>query len=233
MLEGIRAAHALGFETGIVTNCYWATSDEDARAALRPLIEAGLGSISLSSDLFHGSDMITPEYRAASAASAALGLSESVIIVEPPEGSSYLTPKGEPVRGGRVMFRGRAAARLARDAPHVPAETLRECPHENLDDPSRVHIDPFGNVHVCQGLVMGNLLRMRLKDVIAGYRPEADPVFGPLTRGGPYELAVVHGLPLEEGYADACHLCYETRKALRSRYRYTLTPDQMFGVGME
>ena len=38
MLEGIRMAGERGFQAGIVTNCYWATSEEDAELwALRAL----------------------------------------------------------------------------------------------------------------------------------------------------------------------------------------------------
>jgi hypothetical protein len=34
----------------------------------------------------------------------------------------------------------------------------------------------------------------------------------------------------EETYADACHLCYESRKALRAQFPAILGPDQMYGV---
>ena len=33
----------------------------------------------------------------------------------------------------------------------------------------------------------------------------------------------------DDGYADHCHLCYESRRALRSRFPDVLTPDQMYG----
>jgi hypothetical protein len=233
LLEGIRDVHRRGFQTGIVTNAYWATTVEDAKATLRPLMDAGLGSVTLSSDLFHGSEMVTSEYSAASQAARELGLSESVIIVEPPESSVELTPRGEPVKGGRVMFRGRAAARLAPGAKQVPAESLTECTHEALAEPSRLHVDPFGNLHLCQGLVMGNLTRRRLRDIVAEYRPDTDPVIGPLLRGGPLGLARTHGLAIQPTYADACHLCYEARWTLRARYPETLTPGQMYGEGLE
>jgi hypothetical protein len=233
LLEGIRDVHRRGFQTGIVTNAYWATTVEDAKATLRPLMDAGLGSVTLSSDLFHGSEMVTSEYRAGSQAARELGLSESVIIVEPPGSCLELTPRGEPVKGGRVMFRGRAAAKLAPGAKQVPVESLTECTREALAEPSRLHVDPFGNLHLCQGLVMGNLTRRRLRDIVAEYRPDTDPVIGPLLRGGPLGLARTHGLAIQPTYADACHLCYEARWTLRARYPETLTPGQMYGEGLE
>jgi hypothetical protein len=55
-------------------------------------------------------------------------------------------------------------------------------------------------------------------------------VIGPLLAGGPAELVRRYDLPREECYADACHLCYEARRALRDRFPEILTPDQMYGV---
>ena len=37
LVAGLEAASARGFRTGVVTNCYWATSTEDARLWLAPL----------------------------------------------------------------------------------------------------------------------------------------------------------------------------------------------------
>ena len=48
--------------------------------------------------------------------------------------------------------------------------------------------------------------------------------------GGPAELVRRFDLPHNEGYADACHLCYSTRKTLRSRYPNLLGPDQIYGI---
>jgi hypothetical protein len=38
-----------------------------------------------------------------------------------------------------------------------------------------------------------------------------------------------YGLPHGSGYADACHLCYEARTALRARMPEILGPGQMYG----
>jgi MoaA/NifB/PqqE/SkfB family radical SAM enzyme len=48
LLEGVRIARKMGFHTGIVTNGYFATSVQDAILWLKPLQEAGIGSISFS-----------------------------------------------------------------------------------------------------------------------------------------------------------------------------------------
>jgi hypothetical protein len=130
------------------------------------------------------------------------------------------------------MFKGRAAANLAKDAACRPWHGFTECPHEALDDPSRVHVDYLGYLHLCQGLVMGNLFDRPLVEIVAAYDPQAHPIVGPLLAGGPAALVEQHGLAHEETYADACHLCYRARDALRERFPEWLAPGQMYGEGL-
>ncbi len=77
---------------------------------------------------------------------------------------------------------------------------------------------------------MGNLFQKSLKDLCAGYDPDNHPITGPLLAGGPVELVRRYNLPHEEAYADACHLCYSARLALREEFKDILAPDQMYGV---
>ena len=76
---------------------------------------------------------------------------------------------------------------------------------------------------------MGNLSRDSLVDILERFQPTRDPVFGPLLMGGPAELVERHGLPHRAEYADACHLCYEARAALRERFPDVLCPGGMYG----
>jgi hypothetical protein len=115
-------------------------------------------------------------------------------------------------------------------APRRPWTEFGECPHEDLREPGRVHVDPLGYVHICQGLALGNVFRTELREICAAYDPDAHPLVGPLLAGGPAELRRRYELPGEEAYADACHLCYEMRRALRARFPEILAPDQMYGV---
>jgi hypothetical protein len=128
------------------------------------------------------------------------------------------------------MFRGRAAAMLAEQAPHFPWEQFDACPHEDLREPGRLHVDPWGNLHICQGISLGNLFETPLHAICAAYDPDAHPICGPLLAGGPAELSRRYQAPVEGAYADACHLCYETRRSLRERFPNVLTPDQMYGI---
>jgi hypothetical protein len=224
----------MGFHTGIVTNGYFATSVEDAVLWLKPLQEAGIGSISFSDDLFHsGSEGDTAAKRAMSAAQQ-LGISCGMISISPPmvtypeeRGGT----KGEPIVGGGVRFRGRAVEKLAQGLPTRPWQTFTECPYENLRDPGRVHVDAYGNVHLCQGLCMGNLWKTPLSQLVREYRAEDHPICAPLIEGGPAALARRFGVPVQPGYVEACHLCYLVRRALRERFPEHLAPPQIYGGG--
>ncbi len=231
MLEGLREAAALGFERGIVTNCYWGTSVEDAVQWLRPIAEVGIHDLSLSSDLFHGEAMMTQAARNGVEAAQQLGLPEGIIAVKAPEGCATCeqADKGEPITGGAVRFRGRAVAKLTESVPRRPWAEFIECPDEDFADPGRVHVDAFGHVHLCQGLLMGNMWQQPLTYMAASYDPKAHPIIGALMEGGPAALVARYSLPHEPAYIDACHLCYVARDQLRGRFPEFLAPGVVYG----
>ncbi len=231
LLKGVRMAAHLGFHVGIVSNGYWATAVEDAVEWLRPF--AGLvQDLSISSDLYHWSETLSLQTTHARAAAEQLGIPIQIISIAQPEATNAASAAGQlPAGESTVMYRGRAAAKLAARVPRRPWAEFTECPHEDLREPGRVHLDPFGNVHICQGISLGNIFRTPLKEICETYDPDAHPITGPLLKGGPSELVRRYGLPHEEGYADACHLCDEARRTLRGRFPDTLQPDQMYGEG--
>ncbi len=231
MLQGLREARALGFRTGVVTNNYWATSVEDAVAWLEPIADIGLDDLSLSSDLYHGEAMLTQTARHARQAAAHLGLPADLLTVEPPGGCAPTDAgaRGEPIEGGPVRYRGRAAVKLTEGVPRRPWHEFTTCPDEDFLNPSRVHVDTFGHVHLCQGLLMGNLWQKTLSELVADYDPIQHPILGPLIEGGPAALVERYDLPFRETYADACHLCYLARDALRARFPQMLAPPVVYG----
>jgi hypothetical protein len=231
LIEALWEAAALGFRRGIVSNCYWATSVEDAVEWLRPIAEIGVDDLSLSSDLFHGEAKLTQAARYGAEAAVRLGLPQDVITIEVPEGCIPYAQagKGEPITGGPVRFRGRAAVRLTEGVPRRPWTEFVECPDEDFVNPGRVHVDAFGHVQICQGLVMGNLWQQPLTELVTNYDPQAHPIIGPLLVGGPKALVERYDLPHEETYCDACHLCYLARDQLRLRFPQYLAPATAYG----
>jgi len=228
--EGVQLAHEQGFRVGLVTNACWATTDAAARQLLRPF--AGIvEDLSISDDAYHGSEDDPRPIRIARRAAEQLGIPVDFISVAAPDASHVQGASGQlPGGESAVLFRGRAAARLAPRVPAQPWQAFAACPWEDLRQPERVHVDAFGNLHVCQGISIGNLRQRPLLEIMRDYRPEAHPVVGPLLAGGPAELVNRYGLPRRDGYADACHLCYESRCALRKRFPDVLTPGQMYGT---
>lgn len=233
LVRSVRLAARMGFRVGIVSNGYWATDLEDAIECLKPF--AGrVQDLSISSDRYHWSADLSRLAENACAAAAHLGIPVGVIRIAQPEATNVQASRGQlPVGESKVMFRGRAAVSLVDRVGRRPWTEFTTCPHENLRDPGRVHVDPLGILHLCQGISMGNVLESRLADIVDAYHPDSDPIVGPILAGGPAELVRRYDLPHEDAYADACHLCYEARRTLRARFPEILTPDQMYGVTEE
>jgi hypothetical protein len=155
-----------------------------------------------------------------------------MIAIAQPGACETATYSGQ-IAGGesQVMYRGRAAEKLAPRAAGLPWEGLSACPHEDLREPGRIHVDPLGNLHLCQGISLGNVFQEPLREICARYDPQTHPIAGPLLAGGPAELVHRYHLPHAAAYADACHLCDSARRSLRPRFPQILIPDQMYAGG--
>jgi hypothetical protein len=210
MLRGATEARDMGFSVGIVSNAYWAEDVESALEWLHPF--AGIVA------------------QNAAAAAAELGIPIGTISIARPEDQALVGSGQIPEGESGVMYRGRAVEKLAAGVLHHPWTDFTTCPHEDLREPGRVHVDAYGNLHICQGIVIGNLFSQPLKEITAQYNPDRHHIIGPLLVGGPAQLVRTYGLEYEPVYADACHLCYNMRQALRSRFPTILIPDQMYGI---
>jgi hypothetical protein len=187
--------------------------------------------LSISCDSYHGDADQERRVGYALAAAGELGIPADVIRVAPADAADASCPVGQlPAGESILMFRGRAAERLTDGAARAPWATFTRCPYEDLREPGRVHVDPLGYVHVCQGITIGNVFRTPLREICRSYVPDAHPIVGPLLRGGPTQLVREYGAPHDAAYADACHLCYCTRQSLRTRFPEVLAPDQMYGA---
>jgi hypothetical protein len=232
MCEGIKIARDMGFKTGIVTNAYWATSEEDAELWLKPLLDLGLSDVSISDDAFHYEDDKTSPAKHALSAARKLDMPCGSICIDRPtvgEGADKERVKGKPVIRGGAMFRGRAVEKLIEGLPRRPWQEFTECPYEDLRNPERVHLDAYGNIHLCQGLSMGNMWQTPLSETVKHYDADSHPICGPLVNGGPARLVREYGVPHEDKYVDACHMCYLVRRALIDRFPQCLAPRSVYG----
>ncbi len=228
LVQAVRKATSMGFSVGVVTNAYWANSVSDAEEWLRPFV-GRLADLSVSSDLFHCTEAVGECPQNALVAAKYLNIPTGMLSVAQPDAEAPQS-HGQIENESAIMYRGRAAVNLSARAESRPWESLDSCPHEDLRDPGRIHLDPLGNLHICQGIAIGNLFEKPLMQICEEYQAEAHPICGPLLDGGPAALVTEYNVPHAASYADACHLCYEARLALRPRFPQCLSPDQMYGV---
>ena len=231
MVRAVEEAVNLGFHVEILSNCYWATCDKDALEWLIPIAKAKDVELTLSSDPYHGEDWVVREVQNAVKAAKILGIKTSILAVKCPWTERRCPDQidGVKVDLWDLMYKGRAAVNLAEKASKKPWREFTKCPYEDFTKQERVHIDPLGYVHVCQGISIGNVWKKPFSKIIEEYDPYENPILEPLVRGGPVALVEKFNLPHNEFYADACHLCYNARLLLRNKYPEILAPNQMYG----
>jgi hypothetical protein len=231
LLESIKRAYQKGFEVGIVSNAYGALAEEDAHLWLDPLVEAGLSVLSVSDDDFHYSTEGDSPPKIAREVGEKLGLQAFPICIDPPAIiDDPHAEKGQSLIGGGAKFRGRAADKLTAGLPTRPWKEFVECPYEDLVSPSRVHVDCYGNIHICQGISIGNFWQRPLSEIMASYDPSDHPICGPLNKNGPAGLIEGLNLSAETEYVDECHACFLVRRSLLDKYPEVLTPRFVYGL---
>jgi len=232
--EGVDLAYRMRYSVGIVSNAYWANSEDDARLFLEPFT-GKVDDLTVSSDLFHYTEKMSAQSRFATQAAGDFGIPTGVITIAEGGFGESETVTGTLQPGeGQVMYRGRAAEKLVDPDSLKPWTGFNTCPYENLVDPGRVHVDPLGYVHICQGITLGNLFDTPLVEICQNFIPDKHPILEPLIAGGPTRLVEAFDLIHRPGlqataYADACHLCYTARSQLRQRFPAELAPDQVYG----
>jgi MoaA/NifB/PqqE/SkfB family radical SAM enzyme len=233
MIEGIKLTRQRGFKAGIVTNSYFATDPDDIETWLKPLGELGIADFRVSNDPYHFDDADdNPAVHTQKVARklnlpvADIHLESPSVIIDTHEDAN----KGKPIIGGDIMFRGRAVEKLTADLPRRHWEEFTECPHEELESPARVHLDSYGNVHLCQGVSMGNYRDTPLSELVKNYDAASHPICGPLVKGGPALLAREYQVNHDDMFVDACHFCYLVRLALMDKFPQYLTPRQVYGL---
>jgi MoaA/NifB/PqqE/SkfB family radical SAM enzyme len=229
--RGIILAGELGLDSGLVSCGYYATTPQDGKLWLSRLRDKGLKYMDVSADRLHGEGEAYTHAANLAEVGRDLGIEVNVITISDPRGGdnewiAKTRPGEEPTP---AHLRGRAAHDLVEGLPLHNVDRFIECPFEELKAPNRVHVDPFGNVHICQGILAGNVWEKSLARVVNGYNPQDHPVLGPLIEGGPAALARATGIGTDGSFATECHACYEIRRTLRPDCMSILGPAQVYG----
>ena len=233
LIESIKLAKNAGYKVGIVSNGFWATSSSNAELYIQSIEALKVDELMVSNDSYHYGDEIDNFATVA----VDTGESSSCVVyqsaIDPPRvtderKSEY--DKAMPIVDSDVMFRGRAADLLTPGLPTKPWNELQECPYEDLVNPTRVHIDAYGNVQICQGLNIGNCWSESLSKIVSEYEPSQNPICSALNRGGPAQLIKEMGMKIDTEFVDECHACYVVRKQLLEKYPIILGPPQVYGI---
>jgi hypothetical protein len=223
----------------LFTNGFWAHDKSEANASARGLRKLGLTKMFFSVDFFHQAYVPVESVKNAIEASQESSLEVSVdarFIGEPNEKNEFnsatqahleflgdLLTRVEVIKA-QAMFVGRAAESLAKHVKVKPlSEILAEtCPGAwpggTLESPLGVDVDEFGFVTICPGLSIGNTREASLRKIVEDYNYRDFAVIAAIHDGGLKgltNLASKHGFAPRRAYANACHLCYKTRKFLR------------------
>ena len=222
LIEAIKKAKMNGFKVGIVSNGYWATSEENTLFYLKILKDLKIDDLSISDDCFH-INLDEEEHPGPILEKVAndLQLPFQVLALREVNSPNIVSAEGD------IRFTGRAD-KLTEGLPIKKSGGFNRCSKEKLEDPERVHLDPYGYVHVCQGITIGNFQEQPLSKIISNYDPYTHSIVSMLLKGGPLELANHYALSYKEKFVDGCHMCYEIRRDLRSYHPEFLQPNQIY-----
>ncbi len=227
---------------GIASNGFWGDSVQHARQTVSQLKQRGVKGVCLSADGYHQCQLPLDHVRTAAEQVAALGLHKHSFVVccvqeesSPPHSAENFAL---PLAKVSVRKIGKGSAlkpdgtTCDKQIPDAPCSNLCCCLGEMSPfEPQMVWIDPYGNVLLCYGLIIGNLHERSLGDICRDYSVNQSPLLEILAEQGPmglYRLATANGWQPSGGFADECELCWQARYFLRSSWPGILGPDECY-----
>lgn len=228
---------------GIASNGFWGATQHRARQTVEELKQRGVNGVCLSVDDYHQEQVPLAHVRVAAeqVAKHNMGKHSFVVCCYPEGGAKPVEPEGFAIPFAPVPIRkiGKGCSVAAGDrqnrAPLIPDSPCRNlccCLGETSPfAPQMVWIDPYGNVMICYGLIIGNLHERSLGELVRDYTTSQSPLLQALAEDGPvglYRLAFDEGWRPKQAFADECDLCWQARKFLRDGYPVELGPDECY-----
>ncbi len=253
MLRMWRAANEEGFPPHFFeTNASWCVSDELTRSRYEELRDAGAKGVLISCDPYHLAS-VPPRCFQRARAIALDAFGERNVMASAPSTAELermvqigrsRTLIGKHTREHPPRLVGRAGRELAGFLPDRPIRDLKldglwhsatsedgSCRSEfDPNEMWEIHIDPYGNIQTCCGIVLGNAHRTLLPDLMkVGFM--GNEVAKIVYEEGPFgllKLARKLGYSPRDGYPQKCNLCWEVRRFLRPHYPDILGPDEIY-----
>jgi hypothetical protein len=253
MMQICRIANEGGFAPHFIeTNASWCISEKIAEKRYKELIQVGVKGILISADPYH-QVFVDPDrrYRAFVWAVELFGRENVAAGDISLEALSDLRDIGlnesrlaEYAKDHPPNLVGRAGEALAKYFAERSIDELKDDRlwHSNNSskgcelefDPDRmweIHIDPYGNIQTCCGIIIGNAHKKPLTEYMKTGFIEDNELVKIAYEKGPYgylDLAVKKGYKQKERYPQKCNLCWETRKFLRQYYPETFGPAEIY-----
>ncbi|MFX0000345.1 MAG: radical SAM protein [Candidatus Hodarchaeota archaeon] len=235
---------------GVITNSYWAKNKKIAKKKLEKLKNLGLTALTFSTDFFH-QEYIPIEYVRNALMSAVALRFEKIFVdsyfvgeITSDNDFNQITKKNLEILGEikdveyhrlpmSIEGRGTALAQYAKLGEEIPSGM---CPMPfwidgDLKNPDTIEIDCDGNVTLCPGICLGNTNIQSLTKILQDYDVDNHPILSVISKEGPIgllKLAKEKGFQQPQKFVSECHMCYESRKYLKSYYPYSLAPKYCY-----
>lgn len=238
---------------GIATNGYWGQTRRSSESMVDEMKKLGVNGVLLSVDSFHQKVIPIKVVENAAMAIAEAGLRNHSWIVasllSDDTGDLLLTDEeslrmasaisersGIPVARNDVRAIGRGSETsisTRRDIPQGMCRDLACCLGETGPfEPKMIWIDPYSNVLICYGVVIGSLRHNTLQEIIDSYDPKSNFILQTLAERGPKGLHALaeetFRMTLSGPFRDECDLCFQSRRQLRTEYPSILGPAECY-----
>ncbi|MFW9985422.1 MAG: radical SAM protein [Candidatus Odinarchaeota archaeon] len=235
----------------IITNGFWAKTDEQSREVLKKLSAAGLTHLSLSYDSFHArfvnpaniqrilNELKTNDFQKVTIDSYFLfgENKQNEYNFKTKELLKQLKiPSFVALQKFNVLTVGRMVEYLQGNLDiHTFADSPCDVPYwlgSSLAQLSTIEIDSAGYVTLCPGITIGNIQQVPLHKIIASYNPDQHPIIHALTNtgiGGLIQLAQEHNVEIPtQSVSSPCHACYVLRRTLLDTFPNDLAPHHLY-----
>jgi len=231
VLAAIEAGKRAGIPSlDIITNGFWAGTNEKAQSWARQLRAAGLDRVIFSVDIFHAEFVPVDNLKRAAQAALSAGMSKVIWNVglfhrgEPSlpedlrtwEMVKELREISQDINENEIILAGRALKNYGHRFPGMAGIPRDTCPGPtyatNIANPTVLTLYPNGNIWICWHLIAGNAKHSSLADFIQNFDAHQNEIIRTLIAAGPaglLALPIAQGFKPKEAYINACELCQE------------------------